>query len=398
LWAAGAENNVNNMVDLRTILLLMAVADLALAAALWIGAGRRRDGLIQWASSLVVRACGCGIIALATEPQAGAAALGIGLTALSITLQGAALVTYAKRHLPTWVHSAVVAAVALPTQSLANDPASAALFVGVVLAILSLGAAAIALQLQPPSGSRARVVLVACFAAAGGILLARGLGALFAADTVAAILRPTGLGAVATLAVFAAAIGTTLAFLLLQKERAEGEVQRLATMDPLTGAYNRRTFHEIAERELARARRAGQPLSIVMLDIDNFRAINDKHGSKVGDEVLQRFTDLLRSALRKEDMLVRFGGDEFVVLLPEVPGPGAVVVAGRIRRTVAAAPIEVGAGQFAVTASLGVAARLDEGPESMDGLLDRAGSALSLAKERGRNRVVALSLGRSIAA
>ena len=386
------------MVDLRTILLLMAVADLALAAALWIGAGRRRDGLIQWASSLVVRACGFGIIALATEPQAGAAALGIGLTALSITLQGAALVTYAKRHLPTWIHSAVVAAVALPTQLLAGDPASTALFVGVVLAILALGAAAIAWQMQPPAGSRARVVLVVCFATAGGILLVRGLGALFAADAIAAILRPTGFGAAATLAVFATAFGTTLAFLLLQKERAEGEVQRLATMDPLTGAYNRRTFHEIAERELARARRAGQPLSIVMLDIDNFRTINDKHGTKVGDEVLQRFTDLLRSALRKEDMLVRFGGDEFVVLLPEVPGPGAVVVAGRIRRTVAAAPIEIAAGHFAVTASLGVAARLDEGPESMDGLLDRAGSALSLAKERGRNRVVALSLGRSIAA
>ena len=386
------------MVDLRTILLLMAVADLALASALWIGAGRRRDGIVPWASSLVARACGFGIIALATEPQAGAAALGLGLVALSITLQGAALVTYAKRHLPTWVHSAVVAAVALPTQLLANDPASAALFVGVVLSILCLAAAAIAWQLHAPAGSRARTILVACFGAAGGILLVRGLGAVFVADAVAAVLRPTGLGAVATLTVFAAAIGTTLAFLLLQKERAEGEVQRLATMDPLTGAYNRRTFHEIGERELGRARRAGQPLSIVMIDIDNFRAINDKYGSKVGDEVLQRFADLLRSALRKEDMVVRFGGDEFVVLLPEVPGPGAVVVAGRIRRAVAAAPIEVAAGQFAVTASLGVAARLDEGPESMDGLLDRAGSALSLAKERGRNRVVALSLGRSIAA
>jgi diguanylate cyclase (GGDEF)-like protein len=212
------------------------------------------------------------------------------------------------------------------------------------------------------------------------------------------VARPTGFAAVASLATFAAAIGTSLAFLLLQKERAEGEVQRLATMDPLTGAYNRRTFHEIAERELARARRASQPLSIVMLDVDGFRAINEKHGQKVGDEVLQRFAELLRSALRKEDMVVRYGGDEFVVLLPEVPGPGAVVVAGRIRRSVAAAPIEAGGQSFAITASLGVAARLDEGPESIDGLLERAGSALALAKERGRNRVVALSLGRSIAA
>jgi len=114
--------------------------------------------------------------------------------------------------------------------------------------------------------------------------------------------------------------------------------------------------------------------------------------------VLQRFAEVVRGALRKEDMLVRFGGEEFLVLLPEVPGPGAVVVAGRIRRAVAGAPIELGEERFALTASLGVAARLDEGPESVDELLGRASSALALAKERGRNRVVALSLGRSIAA
>jgi diguanylate cyclase (GGDEF)-like protein len=386
------------MVDLKTILLLMAVADLALAAALWIGAGRRRDGLNQWASSLVVRALGFGVIALATDPRTGAGALGIGLIALSITLQAAALVTYAKRQLPAWIHTAVIAAVALPIQLLANDASGAALFGGVVLGLLLLAVTAIAWQLQPPVGARARAILVASFALAGIILVLRGMGAAFVADAAMALARPTGLAALATLAVFASAIGATLAFLLLQKERAEGEVRRLATMDPLTGAYNRRTFHEIAEREMARARRAGQPLSIVMLDVDNFRAMNEKHGNKVGDQILQRFADLLRSALRKEDMLVRFGGDEFVVLLPEVPGPGAVVVAGRIRRTVAAAPIEVAGLSFAITASLGVAARLDEGPESMDGLLDRAGSALALAKERGRNRVVALSLGRSIAA
>jgi len=135
-----------------------------------------------------------------------------------------------------------------------------------------------------------------------------------------------------------------------------------------------------------------------MFDIDHFRAINEKHGHRLGDEVLRKFADLVRTALRKEDMLVRYGGEEFLVMLPDVPGPGAVVVAGRIRRYVANEPIEVGAEKFAVTVSLGVAARLDEGPESIDTLLDRADSALALAKERGRNRVVALSLGRSIAA
>ena len=95
-------------------------------------------------------------------------------------------------------------------------------------------------------------------------------------------------------------------------------------------------------------------------------------------------------------MLVRYGGEEFLVVLPEVPGPGAVVVAGRIRKAVEAEAIQVGSLSLRLTVSVGVAARLDE--ESIENLLARAEEALALAKQRGRNRVVALSLGRSIAA
>jgi len=386
------------MIDLRTLLLMTAAADVVLAAVLWTGASRRKDGLMQWSASLLVRALAFAILSGSAELKSGALAVGSGLVALSITLQAAALVSYARRQLPTWVHSAVIAGVALPIQLLANDAGGAILFGGLLLGILLFGVAIIAFQLQPPAGSRARGMVIMSFAVGGTVLVLKAIGAAFVADPLSMLLRPSGFAALGALAVFAAAIASTIAFLLLQKERAESEAQRLATIDPLTGAYNRRTFHEIAEREMARARRAGQPLSIVMLDIDHFRAINEKHGHKVGDEVLQKFADVMRSALRKEDMVVRYGGEEFVVLLPEVPGPGAVVVAGRIRRAVAGTPIEAGGQSFPVTVSLGVAARLDEGPESIDELLERAGSALALAKERGRNRVVALSLGRSIAA
>jgi diguanylate cyclase len=97
-------------------------------------------------------------------------------------------------------------------------------------------------------------------------------------------------------------------------------------------------------------------------------------------------------------MLVRYGGEEFLVMLPEVPGPGAVVVAGRIRKAVEAEAIAVDNHSLRLTVSVGVSARLDEGPESIENLLARADEALALAKQRGRNRVVALSLGRSIAA
>jgi diguanylate cyclase (GGDEF)-like protein len=387
------------MIDLGTLLLLLAVADLMLAAALWLGASQRlRDGLSHWAGSLVVRALGLGLLAWNGPLQGGAVAVGAALLALSMTLQAAALLAFDRKSLAAWIHTALIAAVAVPLQLLEPDRGSGVVFGGVVFGAILLVIATIAARIHSPAGSRARGILVACFATAGVACLLRGIGSVLLADPMTGFRDPTGFAAATFLAAFAAAIASTFGFLLMHKERADAEARRLATIDPLTGAYNRTTFHEIAERELSRARRAGQPLSIVMLDIDHFRAINEKHGHRVGDEVLRQFAELVRSALRKEDMLVRFGGEEFLVMLPDVPGPGAVVVAGRIRRYVANEPIEAGGEKFAVTVSLGVAARLDEGPESIDTLLDRADSALELAKERGRNRVVALSLGRSIAA
>jgi diguanylate cyclase (GGDEF)-like protein len=286
----------------------------------------------------------------------------------------------------------------VPMQMLANDAASAVLFAGVVLSALFAVAAGIAWQVVGESIQSARRLLVATFATCALVFAARGIAAVFVSQPVRALLEPSGVAAAVVLVGMAALVAATFGFLLLHQESAQAEATRLATIDPLTGAYNRRTFHEIAEREMSRARRANQPLSIIMLDIDHLRRLNDDYGQKAGDEVLQRFADIVRTALRKEDMLVRFAGEQFLVMLPEVSGPGAVVVAGRIRRAVADEPIEAAGHMLEVTVSLGVAARLDEGPESIDGLVARAESALVLAKQRGRNRVVALSLGRSIAA
>ena len=387
------------MIDLHTLLFLLAAADTVMAVALWIGNGNGlKDGLAHWAGSLLVRAVAVALLASQGHQAGGALAVGAALLALSFTLQAGALLAFDRKPLAAWIHTAVLAGVAVPFQLLETDRAIGVLFGGLVLGTILIIIAGIASQVQAPKGTRARGMLMACFAAAGALCVLRGVSAVFVADPLQGFQEPSGFAAVTALAIFAAAIASTFGFVLLHKERAEAEARRLATVDPLTGAYNRKTFLEIAERELSRARRAGQPLSIVMFDIDHFKSINEKHGLRTGDEVLRKFTEVVRSAMRKEDMLVRYGGEEFLVMLSEVPGPGAVVVAGRIRRFVASEPIEVNGQKFPLTVSLGVAARLDEGPESIDTLLDRADSALQLAKERGRNRVVALNLGRSIAA
>ncbi|HET7403398.1 MAG TPA: GGDEF domain-containing protein [Usitatibacter sp.] len=386
------------MIDLRTLLALLAVTDLAVAAALWVGGSRRLgDGLSQWAASLLLRALACGVLASGAVPQAGVIALGAALLALSCTLQAAAIAAYDHRPLPAWLHTAVIAAVAAPMPLLVGEIPLAILFGGVMFGTLFAAGAAIASQVRSPKHSAARRILIASLGCGAAALYLRGVSAMLS-PAAASVSAPEGFAAATLLVVFGASLAASFGFVLLHKERAEAEAFRLATTDPLTGAYNRRTFHEIAERELSRVRRGGQPLSIVMIDVDHLRQVNEKHGHRVGDAVLQKVAEVVRGAMRKEDMLVRFGGEEFLVLLPDVPGPGAVVVAGRVRRTVANQPLVVGDLELPVTVSLGVAARMDEGPESIEGLLARADSALALAKQRGRNRVVALSLGRSIAA
>ena len=386
------------MIDVATLWAFLALADGSLAAVVGVGlVARGRAGSLAWTASLAVCALAFLLFVSALEPRAGTLAVAAGLLALSMTLQAAALASFDRRTLPGWVHTAAIAAVAVPTALVASDPSSALLFGGLVMGTLLAGDALLAWGARA-SRSFARGVLAACFAAASVAFVVRGVASAISADPLQAFAAPSSAQALTYLVAAMSAIASSFAFLLLHEERAEAQALRLATLDPVTGAYNRRTFHEIAEREMSRARRAGQPLSIIMLDIDHFRAINEKHGHRTGDSLLQALAEVLRKALRKEDMLVRYGGEEFLVLLPDVPGPGAVIVAGRLRKAVAAEPLNAAALSVPLTVSAGVAARLDEGPESVDALVQRAEEALALAKRRGRNRVVALSLGRSIAA
>ncbi|HSS27394.1 MAG TPA: GGDEF domain-containing protein [Usitatibacter sp.] len=389
------------MIDLRTLLFLVAVTDAASAVILAYSAGRRlRQGVGMWIAALACRALAVVALAAGIQPPAHALAIGSAFLALSTTLQAASLLAYDARTLPAWVHTAVLAGVGIPFALLGNDPANAILFGGIVFGTLLTLLAALAVQVRPVvvGRARARTVLATTFVTGAAVFFIRGVSAMLVSDPLQPFNNPGSFESLLFVAAVAAALLGTFGFVLLHKERAEGEAVRMATLDPLTGAYNRRTFHEIAEREVARARRAGQALSIIMVDLDHFRAVNEEHGNRAGDQLLQRVADLIRSALRKEDMLVRYGGEEFLVLLPEVPGPGAVVVAGRIRKSVEASPLLIDGNSVAATVSVGVSARLDEGPESMEHLIARAEEALSLAKQRGRNRVVALSLGRSIAA
>jgi len=155
--------------------------------------------------------------------------------------------------------------------------------------------------------------------------------------------------------------------------------------DPLTGLPNRRAFEEDLAREAARAARTGASLSVVMLDVDRFKAVNDGHGHAAGDSVLRAVAARAAAAIRAGDLLARVGGEEFAILLPGADLARAAEAAERVRATLAERPVEAGGTALAVTASLGCAALASgEAPEA---LVARADARLYAAKGAGRNRV-----------
>lgn len=174
---------------------------------------------------------------------------------------------------------------------------------------------------------------------------------------------------------------------ITERRRVEQELARLAQTDPLTGLANRRHFMAQAEEELSRTHRYGGPLSVLMVDIDHFKRVNDTYGHKTGDLVLQRFADLSRHMLRDIDTIGRIGGEEFAILLPETDGSRGREVAERLRSALAEAELPVEQGlPLRFTASIGIASLAGPGV-NIDTLLNQADQALYEAKHAGRNRV-----------
>ena len=164
-------------------------------------------------------------------------------------------------------------------------------------------------------------------------------------------------------------------------------LKQMLTRDHLTGAYNRMHFFEIAEKEFARRRRYGQALSLVAIDVDRFKQVNDRYGHVIGDAVLKGFAHRCMSPLRPMDTMARIGGEEFVILLPSTTAVGAAQLAERLRENLASTPIQALDTEIPITGSFGCA-ELHSGSSTLTELMNAADKALYEAKHTGRNRVV----------
>ena len=199
-------------------------------------------------------------------------------------------------------------------------------------------------------------------------------------------MQPGSIGAF-NLTVIAHTLLLVVLFVAMSKERLELEQRTKAQTDPLTGALNRRAFMARGERLVARHRYEGAPLSLLFLDLDHFKSLNDRFGHAGGDDVLTCFVGLVNSCIRPTDFLFRIGGEEFCCLLPHTSTEHAHRIAERIRHQVETASVIVAGMPVKATVSIGIASSEVSGHD-LDTLIRRADSAVYAAKRAGRNRVV----------
>lgn len=203
------------------------------------------------------------------------------------------------------------------------------------------------------------------------------------------LFEPTPVQVLNFLSYYITVIGGGTAFMLMLSDLSYKELLLVASQDSLTGLRNRRSFMDAATRDLALANRHPRPLAMLMLDVDFFKSINDTRGHAAGDEVLRQLGTLLQAAMRESDLLGRYGGEEFCMLLVDVSLDDARRSAERLRQCIEEQPIYHDAQRIAVTTSIGVAAW--HAGQSLDQLLSEADHALYRAKAAGRNKVMASS-------
>ena len=245
----------------------------------------------------------------------------------------------------------------------------------------------LALIAVPGTNRRAKLFTAACLGGIGLAMLARA-GLTIKWGSHADFLGPDWVQFASVLLFGVFAVLATLGVVWIEIEQLRADLARLAMIDPLTAILNRRAFMLEYERELSRCTREKVGLALAIFDIDHFKDVNDNYGHLVGDQVLRRIADTLRASLRGHDVLGRYGGEEFALLMPGADTAAAMAGTERARLAVGERPIRVGEVSIPVTISAGVAAFGVNGSD-WESLLRSADAALYEAKRGGRNRVVA---------
>ena len=375
-----------------TMLAMIIASSLMMAASMAVvGWGRRRDGLGRWAAALLVNAIGHLLIMLrGLIPDV--LSIVVGNLMLSSVFVGMIAAVYQFQGRPVrWALLLAPPLLVLVFVSvfIDNFPARVS-FVGLVIGLQAVWALLAALSHRHATVGRGQWLLVAGLLLEAVVLGVRALVAISTHSEATNILQSSALQTLTFLATFSVVLVSSVGFVFMSRDRADENNRVLAALDPLTGVANRRSLIAALDRDVARAQRMREPMALMMVDIDHFKDVNDRYGHPAGDRVLCSVVNVLRQRVRAQDLVGRYGGEEFMVLLPDTGLTGAQQLARALCKAVeeSRCPADGVPGPgIAVTVSIGVfGGRLESG-DSWDMLIAAADRALYQAKNNGRNRV-----------
>ncbi|WP_298212860.1 GGDEF domain-containing protein [Acidovorax sp.] len=403
--------------DVPTMLAMIIVSSLMMAVSMAVvGWGRQRDGLARWAMALLLNAIGHLLIMLrGVVPDVLSIVVGnvllscvfVGMIAAIHQFQGRSVRWPLLLAPPVLVLGFVVMFI--------DNFAARVSVVALVIGLQAVWTLATALESRHATAGRGQWLLVAGLGLEAVVLSIRALLALGGSAIASGILQASPLQTLTFFATFSVVLISSMGFVFMARDRADESNRIMAAVDSLTGVANRRSLIAALDRDVSRAVRMRESIALMMVDIDHFKRVNDRYGHPVGDQVLCSVVNVLRARVRAQDLVGRYGGEEFMVVLPDTTLQGAEQLARTLCRAVAESPCRVGAVEgveagaqtraesdgdtsIAVTVSIGVfGGRLESG-DSWDMLIAAADRALYEAKENGRNRVeVATALRRPAA-
>ena len=375
-----------------TMLAMIIASSLMMAASMAVvGWGRRRDGLGRWAAALLVNAIGHLLIMLrGLIPDVFSVV--VGNLMLSSVFVGMIAAVYQFQGRPVrWplLLAPPLLVLVFVSVFIDNFPARVS-FVGLVIGLQAVWALLAALSHRHATVGRGQWLLVAGLLLEAVVLGVRALVAISTHSEATNILQSSALQTLTFLATFSVVLVSSVGFVFMSRDRADENNRVLAALDPLTGVANRRSLIAALDRDVARAQRMREPMALMMVDIDHFKDVNDRYGHPAGDRVLCSVVNVLRQRVRAQDLVGRYGGEEFMVLLPDTGLVGAEQLARALCKAVeeSRCPADGVPGPgIAVTVSIGVfGGRLESG-DSWDMLIAAADRALYQAKNNGRNRV-----------
>ncbi|MCZ8252796.1 MAG: GGDEF domain-containing protein [Hylemonella sp.] len=378
------------MVHTPTLLLINVLVTATLALSLGVVSSReRRDGLFWWAAALAIHTLAYTLYGLRGQvPDWASVLLANTLLAAYFALILEGLFQFQQRVPSRLLIWGPVLLLPLLLAMLLEQIQARVVVVGLLFTLQAAYTVHVLMQRRRETPGRGQYFVVAAY----GVLIVMMLGRVLLTFTgglrLGSITDSNLIQAITFVLATLCLMLISLGLVLMTKEQADARNRRLALQDDLTGLHNRRFIFEVLGQQLALAERHGWPMALLIVDVDHFKRVNDTHGHLVGDQVLRELATCIRGRLRAQDIAGRWGGEEFIVLLPDTDAAGATVLAEDLRLAVMQHRCLDPQGQpLPLTVSIGLHAQPRPTGAQRDELLAAADQAMYQAKRLGRNRV-----------